>query len=293
MSTYNGEKYLDEQIESLIAQKSVKVLILVRDDGSTDNTIAKLKKWESLGILNWYAGENLKPARSFMDLIKNAPKADYYAFCDQDDVWDKDKLKIAVTMLEKFDDKEPGLYFSNTRLVNRDLTLIKSKRHKPKITLGSALIINPVTGCTEVFNHALIEIIRKYDNMNLYMHDVWTYRLCMAIGGNIVFDEIPHIAYRQHGNNVVGGKSNIYKKYKRRVKNVLTERKRIREKDAIELIKGYSDLIPQKNLVTIKKVAFYRRSIKNKIDLLFDRDIKTNSLEHNFAFICAVLLNVF
>lgn len=294
MSTYNGEMYLDEQIQSLVAQKNVEISILIRDDGSTDNTISKLIKYKSMGILDWYTGENLKSARSFMDLVKNAPKADYYAFCDQDDVWDSDKLESAIIMLEKFDDKIPSLYCSNTRLVDNNLTPIKTRnKPKPKITIGAALVISSVIGCTEVFNHALLEVLRYYENKNIFMHDSWSYRVCMAIGGNVAFDENPHILYRQHSNNVSGGKESFYKKYKRRFKNALIEKIRIRENDALELIKGYSDVIPEDNMKKIKKVAFYRKNLKNKIALVFDKEIKTNSFEHNFAFVCAVLLNAF
>lgn len=292
MSTYNGEKYLDEQIRSLIAQKNVEISILVRDDGSKDSTIKKLNEYKKNGILDWYSGENLKPARSFMNLVNNSPKADYYAFCDQDDVWDTDKLELAVKMLEEFDQTQPSLYFSNTRLVDKDLMPIDTKKKsKPKITIGSSLIINPVTGCTEVFNNSLMDVLRIYDNEKIYMHDSWSYRVCMAIGGNIAFDEDSHISYRQHGNNVIGGKSSFYKKYKRRFKNVFSERSRIRENDAIELLKGYSSLIPEENLVKIKRVALYRKSLKSKLQLLLDRDIKTNKLEHNFSFFCSVLFN--
>ncbi|MGY6213108.1 glycosyltransferase family 2 protein [Cytobacillus firmus] len=293
MSTYNGGKYLDEQISSLISQEGVNVRILVRDDGSKDSTITKLKKWEQKGVLEWYSGENLKPALSFMDLVKRAPKANYYAFCDQDDFWHKDKLKVAVRMLEGFNTSEPSLYFSNKQLVDSNLVPIKTKNQKPKISLGSALIINPVTGCTMTINHALLEVVRKYDNKNLYMHDAWIYRVCMALDGNVVFDEKPHIDYRQHENNVIGGTSSISKKFKRRIKNVLLERNRIREKDAKELIRGYSDSISIENLETIKKVAYYRKSLKNKLDLVFDKNIRTNNTEHDLSFFCAVLLNAF
>ena len=173
MSTYNGEKYLDEQIESLITQVGVDVKILIRDDGSSDNTIHLLKKWEKKGVLEWYSGENIKPALSFMELVKRVPKADYYAFCDQDDVWDNDKLKIASEMIGKYGETKPTLYFSNTRLVNSDLTPIKTTTtHNPKITLGSALIINPATGCTVVFNHALIGVIHIKKFIKLQQYDI-------------------------------------------------------------------------------------------------------------------------
>ena len=90
LSTYNGERYIKEQIESLLKQENVKVSILVRDDGSTDGTINILNEYQKQGKLKWYTGENLKPAKSFMNLVENAPEYEYYAFCDQDDVWLKD-----------------------------------------------------------------------------------------------------------------------------------------------------------------------------------------------------------
>ena len=97
MSTYNGEKYLKEQIDSILAQKNVEVTIQVRDDGSTDGTIRILEEYQKCGKLNWYSSTNMGPAKSFLDLVYNAPlKYDYYAFCDQDDYWKEDKLYKAI-----------------------------------------------------------------------------------------------------------------------------------------------------------------------------------------------------
>ena len=107
----------------------------------------------------------------------------------------------------------------------------------------------------------------------------------------MIFDKTPHISYRQHENNVIGGKSSRVKKYKRRISNVFINRNRIRERDALELINGYKDLIPEENLKLIKKVAFYRSSYKDKLKLIFDNDIKTNSIEHNLAYKGAVLMD--
>lgn len=294
LSSYNGEKYIDEQIKSLIEQEGVKISILVRDDGSSDSTITKLEKWQKLGYITWYTGKNLKPALSFMDLVWNAPPADYYAFCDQDDVWDKNKLKVAIEMLEEYETDKPNLYFSRTKLVDANLNTIKaSKRKSPKITLGSALIINPATGCTEVFNHRLIEILKQYSNTQIYMHDGWIYRVAVAIGANVVFDENAYISYRQHENNVVGGNSSFYKKYKRRIKNLILERNRIREMDAMQLLLGYEHLITEHKIEQIKLITEYRKSIITKIKLITSKEIKTNNLEYNVLFVIAVLFNAF
>ncbi len=88
MSTYNGEKYIREQLDSIFNQEGIDVKVVVRDDGSKDTTHAILDEYKKTHELVWYTGENLKSARSFMDLIYQAPESDYYAFADQDDYWD-------------------------------------------------------------------------------------------------------------------------------------------------------------------------------------------------------------
>ena len=114
MSTYNGEKYLREQIESILNQKNVRVQILVRDDGSTDHTHIILDEYQKNGKLNWYTGMNLKSSKSFMNLVTKAPETEYYAFCDQDDVWNNDKLYRAVNKLKSMGNMNiPRLYSCN------------------------------------------------------------------------------------------------------------------------------------------------------------------------------------
>lgn len=291
LSTYNGEKYLNEQLESLGAQVNVDLKILVRDDGSSDQTTNILNKWKKAGLLEWYQGENLKSALSFMDLVYNAPESDYYAFCDQDDVWDSNKLESAINFLDNLDQSIPALYCSNTRLVDNNLETIKTSSKRTKISLGSALLVNPAIGCTMVFNKKLKEYLNFYVNSNLHMHDAWIYRVCFALNGNIIFDEIPHISYRQHGENVVGGNTSYVMKAKRRILDVTKNKKRIRETDAKNLLEGYADLMDISTLNLVKKVAYYRESITNKMRLLLDHNIRTNSLEHNFAFFIGVILD--
>ncbi|MBR7166470.1 MAG: glycosyltransferase [Bacteroidaceae bacterium] len=105
MSTYNGMQYIREQLQSIYAQQGVDLSLLVRDDGSTDGTLQLLDEEQQAGRLSWYSGKNLGPAFSFWDLLHNAPEAPYYAFCDQDDVWDADKLAVAVAAMEGDGDK--------------------------------------------------------------------------------------------------------------------------------------------------------------------------------------------
>lgn len=121
LSTYNGEKYLPELLESVLAQKDIYVDILARDDGSTDKTVEILKKYDRVKV---YGGNNLKPAKSFLDLIWKADiNYDYYALCDQDDVWKEEKIISAVKCIENID--KPALYSSAVEVVDKDLTFIR------------------------------------------------------------------------------------------------------------------------------------------------------------------------
>jgi rhamnosyltransferase len=135
LSTYNGEKYLKELLDSVLNQNcedKIKVSIFVRDDGSSDNTTNILKEYEQNGkiILFGHGGCNLGFAKSFSSLLANAPLSDYYAFCDQDDIWLPDKLISAVERLEKEDNNEiPLLYSTNLIVVDKDLNEITRDTH--------------------------------------------------------------------------------------------------------------------------------------------------------------------
>ena len=135
LSSYNGETYLDEQLESIVAQKGVMTDILVRDDGSSDHTCDILDQWQQKTSLRWYSGENIGPARSFMDLLRQADDSCYYAFSDQDDYWLSDKLKVAVDKLESYE-RRPALYFCQTELVDKKLNRVNSVIIHPRLTFG-------------------------------------------------------------------------------------------------------------------------------------------------------------
>nr|WP_303104047.1 glycosyltransferase [Megamonas funiformis] len=151
MSTYNGENYLEEQIESLRKQKDVDIKILVRDDGSKDNTVKILEKYKKEGILDFYKGNNVGYAKSFLHLLTNNIEADYYAFCDQDDVWLPDKL---IKAIEKINENEkPSLYASALKRVDENLKFLGIQSFKNlKLTLGAEFTRHRLAGCTFVFN---------------------------------------------------------------------------------------------------------------------------------------------
>ena len=265
MSVFNGHQYIDEQIKSLLGQTDVDLRILVRDDGSTDGTQNILDKWKSEIDLDWYSGNNLGPARSFLDLVKNAPVADYYAFCDQDDWWMPEKLAVAVKALSSLEG--PALYCSNFQLADALLNPIPTVFHDPVISLPSFLVSNFVTGCTEVMNKKFTDILKGCDPDFLMMHDSWTAKACLAIGGNVIFDVEPHILYRQHGSNVIGGESHPWLKFRRRISSFFHP-SRPRYREAMSIKYSFGGIIPSVNSDLLEALeGYYTKSLFYRIRL--------------------------
>lgn len=291
LSTYNGEKYIKEQLESLYSQEGVSLSLLVRDDGSVDSTCAVLDAEQAAGRLVWYTGKNLKPAFSFWNLLQKAPDAPFYAFCDQDDVWDNDKLKVAVDKLASAGDA-PALYFCQTRLVDASLNEIESVKISPLLTYDEALIYHFVTGCTMVINSAMREILLRYTPEFIRMHDIWIYNVAQAVGAKVFFDSVPHISYRQHGGNVIGQANSLKAVWKARVARIKKD-KCIRLRLAKELLNGYSGVMSDENLLLTKMVANYKDSFASWMKLLFTGRLKCAPFSINVTSKIAILLRIF
>lgn len=291
MSAYNGERFIMEQLDSIYAQKGVDVSVLVRDDGSTDGTHRLLDAEQQTGRLRWYAGENLKPAHSFMDLMLHAsPDADLYAFSDQDDVWMEDKLVAAAHSIG--DEEGPALYFCPTRLVDEHLRPLKQVVVHPRLTYGEALILQFVSGCTMVINKPLLSLVNKYSPAYLRMHDYWIYSLTLAIGGKVIYDDEPHINYRQHSHNAVGMSSSWIKQWKERIGRVKAN-EHIRQQTAQQLLIGYGEQMSVQNRQLTQNIVDYRHSLKAKCRLLFSRQLYANSPVINLTSRLALLFNRF
>lgn len=292
LSTFNGEAYLEEQLESIAAQKDVVTDILVRDDGSSDHTHDILNQWQQKKSLTWYQGENVGPARSFMELLRHAGDSCYYAFSDQDDYWLSDKLKAAVDKLESYE-KRPALYFCQTELVDKDLNRVNSVIIHPRLTFGESLVYQFVGGCTMVMNRALRNIILKYEPMYLSMHDVWIYDVAQAIGAHVVFDHIPHILYRQHGGNVTGQSTSVMTEWKHRTGRLVKRDLHSRSKLAQEISKGFFDMMPEENQSILSDFISGKTHLRQRLSLLHDRRFRCSDRETYHNFRLAVLMNIY
>lgn len=221
MSTYNGEKYIKEQLDSILEQTYPDIQILIRDDASSDGTVSILSEYsERYSNVKYYAGDNIGVQESFFDLFLHADRqAEYIATCDQDDVWYADKIETAVHALRSF--QEPALYCCRTQLTDEKLIPLEDELRKyiPQIAFGNALIENVCTGCTMVINRALYEFVENKWPKESVIHDWWFYQVAVCFG-KVIYDDNPHIFYRQHGNNEIGLDNSRLSLVKRQVKSL-------------------------------------------------------------------------
>lgn len=281
LSTYNGGKYLKEQLDSIIHQENVNIDIYIRDDGSTDNTI---------NILNLYSqkyknvfveyGKNIGFRRSFMERLRLIPmKYDLYSFCDQDDFWEKDKLYKAETLIkEHLYEEEPILYYSNLKICNEQLDVKKTTSlHKRKQSIESLVLRRSIAGCTMVFNYKLVELLngKITDKMLLRGHDSFLITLCYAINGKVICDSNSYIKYRKHNNNTSIStntlRGRICKEYE-----MLINKKGKESIIANELLNNWNDQISEKNkkiLNTIKEA----NKLTNRLKIFFSVKYRTGN----------------
>ncbi len=203
MATYNGHKFLREQIDSIINQKQddFEIKLYVRDDGSTDDTVEILREYEAAGKLTLYTGENKGFAKNFLTVMSLCDVADLYAFSDQDDIWEPGKIARAVSYFRSLgaENNKPQLYFANYEFYNEELT-----SHTPhdfgKINpnYANALVDCPALGCTQVFNNAARQQLVKKLPDHVVGHDCWTYMVCAGLGQAFCDSEYVSMKFRRH-----------------------------------------------------------------------------------------------
>ena len=288
MSTYNGEKYIQEQLDSLYSQQGVEVSLLVRDDGSNDSTKEILSANAKIHNLNWYQGGHRNVAKSFFELMKNSAETncEYIAFCDQDDVWDHDKLKIAIEQLKKI--TGPALYYSGQRLVDENLNFIEDHKLNKDRSLKTRFVLSDFAGCTGVFNKALLNEIVLFEPDYMLMHDTWILRICLALGGKVIVDPEPRIYYRQHSGNALGlghGLSDSIKQVKRYIYEYQIERV------TRELVRGYGNKMISEYRELSEWICKYRTNKSYKRKLLDKTNVDFCKKELNLVYWLKVNMN--
>lgn len=303
MSTYNGTKFLPEQLASLYRQKGVELNILVRDDGSKDSTVDLLKSYqEQKGCMTILAESNIGAVKSFHRLMAyasaNMQGYDYYAFSDQDDVWLDDKIVTAVDTLDgklsKF-----KLYFGAATIVDSSLNPLPRKSGKVINNLKGNIVAGHSLGCTQVMTYELMKeaaklcTIKDYDNRPyLPLHDCWLALTAYALGAKVIYDKIPKILYRQHGGNLVGSGKGYLSVLKNRISRYSTgiPIKSTRCNLVLETLGNQLDPAAKE---IIQQCACYSNRFTYKMKVLFDKEMYQYDYSTNIGVFVAILLNKF
>lgn len=223
LATYNGERYLEEQIDSIRQQTFTDWRLLISDDGSSDGTLRIIERYEALDTRIICVNKTVRfggACPNFMFLLRNSSDS-YFMFCDQDDVWlpskIEDSLQIMRLIENTYSEAVPALVFTDMRVVDADLSTISPSFERfasinPDETSLVSILSNPVAaGCTILANASLRELtFLTPDNQPMDMHDWWI-TLVAASFGHIGHVNHPTSLYRQHGTNEFGAirKSNI------------------------------------------------------------------------------------
>lgn len=296
MSTYNGEKYLKEQIKSLQKQTFENWELFIRDDGSTDETISVINDIQGKDLRIHFIDDKkvqLRPMKSFLYLLSKV-SADYYFFCDQDDYWLPKKLDW---MLKMGNLNKPQLVYCGLKCVDQNLKPVNNdfENMMGKIWGQSRFIGNDMPGCVMMINAKLRDIVVSYTKTyeGIIMHDWWIALVAQTFG-TIEFLNKKLILYRQHGNNSIGAGKNgsLIKKVLQR--GVVKKQKKLvyqTYNQSVAFYNTFKDQLSENNKVFLKdfinspkKGASYRSKLFKKYKLKGTSKIRLLAYKTLFVF---------
>ena len=257
MATFNGEMYLSAQLDSLFAQTNNDFILYIQDDKSTDSTATIISdyqhKYPGRIVFSQLQKNTGSPKHNFLKLMAEI-QDDYVMLCDQDDIWEPDKIEITLSKMKLIEEEHPResvMVFTDLIVVDENLEVINQSFREAmnsdyaRTAFNQTLIQNVLTGCTVMYNRSLSEILRNKVPKYCVMHDWWLLLVASA------FAKIGHvdkqtILYRQHGRNSVGAKDVRTFSYKlKRFSNVSGIKRAIQETylQAESFLEVYGEMI--------------------------------------------------
>ena len=223
LATYNGSRFLKNQLDSLVSQTYEPITIYIRDDGSSDNTVELIQTYIQTNTSNKQiilldnGGKNLRCPGSFYQILRECQPADYYAFCDQDDIWYPDKIKWAVETLNTEADRAmPLVYFSGYEYYTDDGAFLRhSPKQKEHTQLHDVLYYTPASGFVLVFNETARQKLILNVNPGQELHDRWLLRGA-ACFGKVIYDPRYSATHIRHADAVTAEDSsdaNLFKSF--------------------------------------------------------------------------------
>ncbi|WP_256672239.1 glycosyltransferase family 2 protein [Pseudomonas sp. o96-267] len=297
MATYNGSKYLQAQLESIARQSHRNWVLYASDDGSTDSTFSILQAFQQTqgaGRVHLLQGPRRGFAQNFLSLVRNRNIcADYFAFCDQDDIWFEHKLDRAIASLHhRKTGQLPAFYCSRTRLIDERGRVIGYSRHfKRSPSFRNALVQSIAGANTIVLNKpARALLARVPTNAPVVSHDWLCYLLVSGNGGEVIYDATPSVDYRQHSSNLMGSNITLNSRIERCLRMFSGTFRKWNQDNLVVLLQGV-DALNERNRQTalmyeqarqaalpqrfylLKKAGVHRQTVLGTIGLMLAASI--------------------
>jgi rhamnosyltransferase len=289
LSTFNNSKYIKEQIFSIINQEEIDLKLVVRDDGSTDETKEILEKIKLIFPDKIYLefGFNWGIHKSYHYLYNKYYDAEYISFADGDDLWDLDKLIVAINMLQKFN---ASLYVGSSRLVNQNNEIISQNKSKVSnyYLNGKGFLLHPgFQGCTLVMKHQLIRTIVCESSNPILAHDNWIPQVAFYTS-DIIIDQTEKMSYRQHNQSWTGNRTKIFSFTIKKIKYFFKGLRRYSVL-ANEILKSFTKFLSKKDYRFLNIIS-KSKSIRNRIKLFLDPNFTKKGFFKNMIFKLYILI---
>lgn len=295
---YNGEKYIDEQLQSIFSQTHNSLKLFIFDDCSKFILSEKHLPLDDIDLSNisvFNREQNIGFAANFLNGLGSVPNnLEYYAFCDQDDIWNDRKIERALNKLKKIPTEEPALYCSRTAITDSkcDKILGYSPLFKKPASFKNALVQNIGGGNTMVFNRAARDlIIQSSENLDVLSHDWWCYQIISGAGGHIIYDPKPCLKYRQHANNQIGSNISWYSRLLR-IRALIQGRFRLWNETNLKALKDNKIFLTVENqlvlndFIKLRKLPFFKR-----LYLFKQSGIYRQTVLGNMGLLLGILIN--
>ncbi len=294
MSSYNGEKYIKRQIDSILAQESVDIHLLIRDDGSKDGTKEIILSYErnfpdKVQVL---IGENMGYKKSFLTLVQLAGDYDYYAFADQDDYWLSDKEFSSILKMEQDSEDIPKLAQVNLEVTDTNLKPLVPSPDYPELCVPDHDYIYAgefFQGCLMTWNKKAMRLLQHYMPVGNYSHDHWTGKLIYLLG-RVYFVPERKIYYIRHEDNVsITG--SLVRARLLRLKSLLSGDKNVYDNIASDVLNGYRQFLSEHDVCMCEDLVNYKNSFSAKLRLLTNNKLRRSSLLATFLYKFCILTN--
>lgn len=299
LATFNGSRFLGDQLTSIARQTHTSWRLTVSDDGSDDHTLQIIEAFAQSveQPVTLIRGPGKGATLNFFHLIAQThadSNEELFAFADQDDVWLENKLARAVHWHERHTHSAVRLYCGRTRYVDESLRLIgESRRLRRQPDLRNALVQNIASGNTMVFNVNLLDALQAIEPDNSIFHDWTTYLVATALDGEVYFDNLPTVLYRQHGANVIGSNEGLMAQI-RRLRPVCQGRYKYWAEVNLKTMVNLASRLPASTQAHLENFQRMRgaASWRERIRCFINSGIRRQSLPSNVLLFMAVLFKM-